>query len=178
MKETSEPVLNSLRNIQPKLTARFLSLVFKPNFAIVAWELNCKRTLSRIENRKSCSLVVDWRMRIWSGATTTRAKYALGWAVRFYHLNTVRTSLWNKTHSRMKVNLYRINCPLVSNKNGKKLKVVVFCWIPALYIKIYMQVPVALYELKCAHVQLKTLGVVIRENRATPLEKLSTLHTK
>ena len=34
---------------------------------------------------------------------TPGAKKTLGWAGRFYHVNTVRTSFWNETHSEMKV---------------------------------------------------------------------------
>ena len=37
----------------------------------------------------------EWRMRNWSGAKTC--------SVRFYNVNTVWTSFWNKTHSGVKV---------------------------------------------------------------------------
>ena len=37
---------------------------------------------------------------------------ALGWAVRFYHVNAQRTSLWKETHSAMKDIPVLYNCPL------------------------------------------------------------------
>ena len=85
--------------------------------------------------------------------------------------------LWNETHSGMKVDPVSYKKPL-GLKRKKKLKAVVFWWIPALQIKIYMEDPGALDELKCVHVQLKTLGVVISENGATLLEQFITFTYK
>ena len=53
VKETSEPVLNTLKNILPKLTTRFAILVFKPTFAIVGWVL------------LKTNFVPDWKSQLW-----------------------------------------------------------------------------------------------------------------
>ena len=70
-------------------------------YEISLWcQVNWKRTSFRIENRKSCSL--GWVAHDYLICRENHAS-ALACAVRFYHLNAVRTSLWNDIHSRMKV---------------------------------------------------------------------------
>ena len=79
---------------------KFWSCRYKISFL---YPVNRKRTSIWIENRKSCSLGCEWCMRIWSGTKITSAWTHLRWAVRFYHVNAVRSLLANKTHSRMKI---------------------------------------------------------------------------
>ena len=70
------------------------------------------------------------RMRNWSGTRKPREREpALGWAVRFYHVNAVRTSQWNETHSGIKF------IPVSSYINGP------------LDVMYYKMVAVLLYEL-------------------------------
>lgn len=59
-------------------------------------------SLFQIVNRKSCSLRwVALAYLIWCENHTS--KNTLGWAVQFYHAKSVQISLWNRTHSGMKV---------------------------------------------------------------------------
>ena len=70
-----------------------------------------------MENHKSCSLGrVAHVYLIWG--ENHISENVSGWAVHFYHVNAVGTSLWNKTHSRMNVPLslgYCIKIPCVRN---------------------------------------------------------------
>ena len=75
-------------------------LVLERNFILVS--LNWKRTSFWIENRKSCQSTGKRRLRAWSGAKTTLVRTPKA-ARRCYHVNAVQTSLWNRTHSEMKV---------------------------------------------------------------------------
>ena len=79
------------------------------------YQCKLKQTLFQFENHKSCSLgQVAHAYLIWRENHVS--KNSLSWASQFYHVNAVRTLLWNKTHSGMKSFhyhvQYHINRPL------------------------------------------------------------------
>ena len=78
------------------------------------YQCKLKQTFFQFENPKSCSLVqVAHAYLIWHENHVS--KNSLSWAGQFYHVNAVRTLLWNKTHSGMKVSQVSHKQPLEAN---------------------------------------------------------------
>ena len=75
-------------------------LVLEQNFILVS--CHWKRTSFRLKNRKSFNLgraahvYLIWR-------ENHASQNALGWAGLSYHVSALRTSLWNDTHSGLKI---------------------------------------------------------------------------
>ena len=98
-------------------------LVFNPNeILVLVWHfilVSCKLKTNSVPRwkRKPCSLVrVAHAYRFQNGGQNGR--FQDGWAGRFCHVNAVRTSFWNETHSGMKLIL--VSCEQTLTKNDSK----------------------------------------------------------
>ena len=92
--------------------------VFNPNeILVLVWHfilVSCKLKTNSVPRwkRKPCSLGrVAHAYRFQDGAQNGR--FQDGWVGRFCHVNAVRTSFWNETHSGMKLILVSCEQPLM-----------------------------------------------------------------
>ena len=94
---------NQYKSFRNDFIPVFIRIRFSSWYEISFWHhVNWKRTSFRSENCKSSSLGRIAHVHpIWH--ENHASENTLGWAVRLYHVNAVRTSFWNETHSGMKV---------------------------------------------------------------------------